>query len=64
MEIDIKKMDNLEIDWNGKPDYPEFCNAFISHFDYDGEPATDEQLDFVNDNLLENFYEEIYESLI
>ena len=64
MKLDLNKVDNLEIDWNGKPDYPEFSNAFICNFDYDGKEATDELLDFINDYCLEHFYDEIYDSLI
>ena len=62
--MDINKIDNIEFDWNGQPDYPEFTNAFISNFDYGGEPATDEQIDEVNDNYLDCFYDEIFDSLI
>ena len=63
-EMDMSLVDNIEIDWNGKPDYPEFCNAFICNCDYDGREATEEEIDFINDNHLDSFYDEIYESLI
>ena len=62
--MNIKKIDNIEIDWNGIIDYPDFCNAFISNCDYDGREATDEELDYINDNFIEDLYDEIYQSLI
>ena len=30
MKLDIKKVSNLEFEWNGQYDYPEFTNAFVS----------------------------------
>lgn len=64
MKIEAKQIDNIEFGWNGKPDYPEFCNAFIDSCDVDGLEATDTQVDWINDNLLGDLYDKIYESLI
>ena len=60
--MDIK---SIEIGWNGKPDYPEFTNAFIeSASDTDGrELSADECQKWEEDNA-ELFYEIVYESLI
>jgi hypothetical protein len=41
---------NVEIgglDWN---DYPDFCDAYIEDCEVDGEPATEEQLDMINED--------------
>ena len=51
MNIDFNKIDNIvvgDIDWK---DYPDFCDAYIEECDIDGVPATEEQLDAINDNL-------------
>jgi hypothetical protein len=51
MQIDFTKIDNIvvgDIDWK---DYPDFCDAYIEECDIDGVPATEEQLDTINDNL-------------
>lgn len=60
--MDIK---SIEIGWNGKPDYPEFTNAFIeSASDIDArELSADECQKWEEDNA-ELFYEIVYESLI
>lgn len=51
MNIDFSKIDNIvigDIDWK---DYPDFCDAYVEECDIDGVPATEEQLDAINDNL-------------
>ena len=51
MNIDFNKIDNIvigDIDWK---DYPDFCDAYVEECDIDGVPATEEQLDVINDNL-------------
>lgn len=62
--INVNQIDNIEFDGVDSRDYPDFCDAFIANCDVDGVEATDEQLDYINDNLLENYYDEIYQSLI
>lgn len=64
MNIELKQIDNLEFDGVDLRDYPDFSDAFIANCDIDGKEATEEQLDFINENLLENFYDEIYQTLI
>ena len=34
----------------GTTDYPDFCDAFISYAEYNGEPMTKDQLDELNDD--------------
>ena len=48
--IDYSKISNVEIEDIDTRDYPEFCDAFISSCDIDGEPDTDEELDEINQN--------------
>lgn len=60
----LELITNVEFDWNGRPDYPEFTNAFICSCDYDGKEADDDQLDYINDYFIDEFYDEIYESLL
>lgn len=49
MKIDFKEVDNKEIEGIDTKDYPDFCDAFISACDYKGRPATEEELDAIND---------------
>ena len=48
--MDYKLIDNIEVDGIDTNDYPDFCDAFISSADYNGEPMTDDQLDKLNDD--------------
>ena len=49
-EIDFSKIDNVEIDGIDYSDAPDFCDAYIASCDIDGRPATEEELDIINDN--------------
>ena len=64
MKLDIKKVSNLEFDGVNTTDYPDFCDAFVCSCDYDNRKATDEEIDYINDNFLGDFYDEIYQSII
>lgn len=57
--MDYKKIDNIEIDGIDSRDYPDFCDAYISSADYNGEEMTDEQLEEIN-----NDSEFVYESVM
>lgn len=48
--MNYKLIDNIELDGIDTSDYPDFCDAFISGADYDGEPMTEEQLDEINED--------------
>jgi len=48
--MDFSKIDNIEIDGIDKRDYPDFCDAFISSCDIDGVPATEDELEIINDD--------------
>ena len=56
---------SIEIGWNGKPDYPEFTNAFIeSAYDIDGRELSAGECQKWEEDNAELFYEIVYESLI
>ncbi len=49
-EVDFTKIHNIEFDGVDTNDAPDFSNAFIMSCDIDGRPATEEELDIINDN--------------
>jgi len=57
--MDYSKITNVEVDGIDTRDYPDFCDAFISAADYDGEPMTSEQLDELNED-----YDFVYDEVI
>ena len=50
MNIDFSKITNVEIEDIHRFDYPDFCDAFIAHADYDNKPMSDDMIDYINDN--------------
>ena len=54
------------IQWEDvKPeDYPDFVDAYAVSFDYDGREATDEEIDYFNDNLISDFHHSMFNSLL
>jgi hypothetical protein len=50
MMLDYKLITNVEVDGIDTTDYPDFCDAFISYAEYNGEPMTEDQLDELNDD--------------
>ena len=50
LEIDFREITEVEIDGVDTADYPDFCDAFISSCLYKGKPATDEELDIINED--------------
>ena len=42
-------LDNVEVDGIDSRDYPDFCDAFISYAEVRGRPATDRELDYLNE---------------
>lgn len=65
MEIDGRKVVDIEIDGVDSRDYPEFCDAYISGavFEDTGEPLTYEQLEDLTKDYPEEVNEMAYESL-
>lgn len=63
MNIDFNKIDNVVVESIDMKDYPDFCDAYIESCDIDGVPATEEQLDVINENgsfVYEQVMEVIY----
>ena len=63
MNIDIKKIDNMEFEGVDFRDYPDFVDAFLVAADYDGKEMTEEQIDYINDEYHEFVYEQVYDSI-
>lgn len=53
----------MEFDGIDFRDYPDFVDAYVYAADYDGEPMTDEQLDYLNDAHYDFVNEQVYQSL-
>lgn len=50
MSVDFTKIENVIVGGIDYADYPKFCDAYVEECDIDGVPATEEQLDAINDN--------------
>ena len=61
MKIDFKKVEVLEVSDINHYDYPEYCDAYISEADYNGNPMSDEMLDEINDNYPDFVYKKVWE---
>ena len=46
----ISRADNYTVENIDGRDYPDFCDAFIAACDIDGRPATEEELDLLNED--------------
>ena len=64
MEIGAKQITNPQFEGVDSKDYPDFCDAFMVSCDIDGEEDTEDQLEYINEFLLGDFWDEIYQSLI
>ena len=60
MKIDFKKVEVLEVSDINHYDYPEYCDAYISEANYDGNPMSDDMLDEINDNHLDFVYQQVW----
>lgn len=58
------QLDDYTIGWNGKPDYPDFCNAFLEYATCKGKELSDDELERWEQDNAETFYELVYESLL
>jgi len=63
MNIDIKKIDNMEFEGIDFKDYPDFVDAFLVAADYDGKEMTEEQIDYINDEHYDFVNEQVYDSI-
>ena len=60
--LNYKLIDNLVFDGIDHSDHPDYCDAYISEADYDGEPMSDEMLDELNEDR-EFVHEKLWEYL-
>ena len=63
MELDLKKIDNMEFEGIDFADYPDFVDAFLVTADYNGKELTEEQIDYINDAHYDFVNEQVYTSL-
>lgn len=64
MNIKTTQITNIEFDGVEPNQYPNFEDAFIEYCEVNGIEATDKQLEWITDNLLDCYSAEIHESLI
>ena len=48
-KINFSKLENIEVENIDMRDYPDFCDAYISYAEIDGQSLTDKQLEEVNE---------------
>ena len=63
MELELKQIDNVEIDGIDTRDYPDFCDAYINSADYKGREMTEDELDFLNHEHREFVHEKVFDHL-
>ena len=63
MDYNIDDFDDIELDGIDTNDYPDFVDAYISSATYQGDDATDDQLDWLNEHLAENINEMVFNHL-
>lgn len=62
MNIDFDKVTDVQVTNVDMSDYPDFCDAYIDDALVDGKPATEEQLNAINENH-EFVYEKVIDSI-
>jgi hypothetical protein len=62
-KFDLSKIDSMEFDDVDHSDYPDFCDAYCSAADYDGEPMTEDELADLNENHRDFVYERLISKL-
>lgn len=48
--INLKNIDNVEFGGIDMSDYPKFCDAYIEYAEIDGRPATEAELEDMNED--------------
>ena len=52
MQLNGRKIKNVEVDGVEADDYPDFCDAFFSYAEYDdGTPLADEELELLEEDF-------------
>lgn len=62
MNIDFTKVTDIVVDGIDYNDAPDYCDAYIDSCDYNGRPATSEELDAINENSM-FVYEAVMENV-
>ena len=57
--IDVKKLDDVQVDGIDFRDYPDFCDAFLVYATYEGRELTEKELDDVQEENPDWFYQQI-----
>ena len=64
MKLDITQIKNLVVDQVDTRDYPDFVDAYIMYAEHaNGQPLSDLELDYLNDDYPEVAQQEALESL-
>jgi hypothetical protein len=61
--IDVKKLDDVQVDGIDHRDYPDFCDAFLVYATYEGRELTEKELDEVQEENPEWFYEQVEKAI-
>ena len=65
MELNGRKIINVEVDGIDHRDYPDYCDAHFSHAEYeDGTALTDDELELLTEQYPDYIYEYAYESAV
>ena len=48
--MDANKITNVSFDGIDHSDYPDYCDAYVTQANYEGEPMTEAQLEDLNDD--------------
>lgn len=66
MDIDIDKVENIEVDGVDTGDYPDFCDAFFNRAQWkeSGDELTDDELELLGEQYPELLNEMAYEHYI
>jgi hypothetical protein len=51
MDIYEDELNNIELSGVDPKDYPDFCDAYISYCEINERSATDNELDYINENF-------------
>jgi len=62
MKFGTWEVEDIELDDINSDDYPDFCDAYICAATVNGEDATEEQLDALNDDS-DFVYERVIENI-
>lgn len=57
--MDVRKIEDVEIDGIDYRDYPDFCDAFLASATYQGRQLTEKELEDIQDSNPDWFYEQI-----